>query len=78
MTAEDAKRTDVFLLQVPKGAEIEIFVPKESMKLYREALVQTAGEYSIIGEDTPYFIDSDSMPQKSDIIGIKNILKIGL
>lgn len=78
MTAEDEKGTDVFLLQVHKGVKIKISVPKESMKLYRKSFVQKSGEYSIIGETTPYFIDIDTMPKKNSIVGIKNILKIGL
>lgn len=78
MTATDNEGKNVFMLQVAKGTKVKILVPKESLKLYREALVQADGEYSAIGDDKPYFVDTDMMPEKNSIIGIKNILKIRL
>lgn len=66
MTAE-REGEKVFLLQV-KNRDVKIAVPQKSRKVYREALVTAAGEYTEINGDKPYLVESGSMPYEKNII----------
>lgn len=66
---------EVFLLQVA-NANVNIQVLNDSKKAYKDALVQTAGEFSNLqNPSVPYTVKADEMPNAKKIVGVKNFSK---
>ena len=68
------KGVEVFLLQVA-NPEVQIIVPKKSLKIYQNAMAKQEGEYMEIDGKIPFVVDDNDLPKASNVKGIKNFSK---
>lgn len=73
VTAEKEGR-GVLLLQVG-NPEVKVVVPKEAVKVYRDALAQEAGEYVGREGEASHFVEEGQMPGVKNVVGVKNFAK---